>query len=82
MPVKTLMNENIFDYDMTFIETEVINPDRTDKESYLKRTPVLKKLSDLHLLFLIRRDKENCDRIMEMIKQHEDMAEIINQKTK
>jgi hypothetical protein len=76
------MNENIFDYDMTFIETEVINPDRTDKESYLKRTPVLKKLSDLHLLFLIRRDKENCDRIMEMIKQHEDMAEIINQKTK
>jgi hypothetical protein len=67
---------------MTFIETEVINPDRTDKESYLKRTPVLKKLSDLHLLFLIRRDKENCDRIMEMIKQHEDMAEIINQKTK
>ena len=76
------MNENIFDYDMTFIETEVINPDRTDKESYLKRTPVLKKLSDLHLLFLIRRDKENCDRIMEMIKQHKDMAEIINQKTK
>jgi len=76
------MNENIFDYDMTFIETEVINPDRTDKESYLKRTPVLKKLSDLHLLFLIRRDKENCDRIMEMIKQHEDMADIINQKTK
>jgi hypothetical protein len=76
------MNENIFDYDMTFIETEVINPDRTDKESYLKRTPVLKKLSDLHLLFLIRRDKENCDRIMEVIKQHEDMAEIINQKTK
>jgi hypothetical protein len=76
------MNKNIFDYDMTFIETEVINPDRTDKESYLKRTPVLKKLSDLHLLFLIRRDKENCDRIMEMIKQHEDMAEIINQKTK
>ena len=76
------MNENIFDYDMTFIETEVINPDRTDKESYLKRTPVLKKLSDLHLLFLIRRDKENCDRIMEMIKQQEDMADIINQKTK
>ena len=76
------MNENIFDYDMTFIEIEVINPDRTDKESYLKRTPVLKKLSDLHLLFLIRRDKENCDRIMEVIKQHEDMAEIINQKTK
>ena len=76
------MNENIFDYDMTFIEIEVINPDRTDKESYLKRTPMLKKLSELHLLFLIRRDKKNCDRIMEVIKQHEDMAEIINQKTK
>jgi exopolysaccharide biosynthesis predicted pyruvyltransferase EpsI len=71
------MNENIFDYNLTNLEREVITPCNPDEVSYLFETPKIKKLSDLQLLFMMRRDKENCDRIIEIIKHHEDLVESI-----
>jgi hypothetical protein len=65
------MNENIFDYNLTNLEREVITPCNPVE------TPKIKKLSDLQLLFIMRRDKENCDRIIEIIKHHEDLVESI-----
>ncbi len=69
------MNENIFDYELTDIEGEILNPAYNDENTYLIFTLNLKRLSDLHLLFLIRRDKKNGERIMDIIRNLEDEAE-------
>ena len=64
--------ECIFDYDLNVIECEVLNPAHNTKTLYLLFTSKEKILSDLHLLFLIRRDRENCERIREMFRDYEE----------
>lgn len=64
--------ENIFDYDMDVMESEVFNLTHNNKTSYLLFTAPVQILSDLHLLFLIRKDRENRNRIMNMLRHCEE----------
>ena len=62
------MIENIFDYDPDVLEIEVLKPGYGDKASYLQFTPLEKVQSDLHFLFLIRKDRDGCKRIMNKLR--------------
>ena len=53
--------ENVFEYDLTGLELEVLGLRSNDETSYLLSNGSPKILSDLHLLFLMRNDKANCD---------------------
>jgi len=64
--------ENIFDYDLNDLECEVLNLPYNNETSYLLFTSPQKILSDLHLLFLVRRDRENRNRIIKMIRHFEE----------
>ena len=63
--------ENVFEYDLTGLELEVLGLRSNDETSYLLSNDSPKILSDLHLLFLMRKDKVNCDLVMEKIKSLE-----------
>lgn len=72
-----LIAESIYDYELSDIEYEVLITDNIDRSSYYRDTSQLKRLSDLHLLFLIRRDKENAERILNLIRNmSESLVEI------
>jgi hypothetical protein len=60
--------ENVFEYDLTGLELEVLGLLSNDETSYLLSNGSPKILSDLHLLFLMRNDKVNGDRVMGKIK--------------
>jgi len=60
--------ENIFDYDLKDLERKVLNLAFNDETSYILFTQPLKILSDLHLLFLIRNDRINRNRIIRNFK--------------
>ncbi len=66
------MIENVFEHNLNDLEIEVLNLFSVEETSYLRYTEPLKILIDLHLLFLMRCDKKNCDRIMNMIRNYED----------
>jgi len=66
--------ENIFDYELNELERTALNLRYTEKDLYLMLTPYLKRLVDLHLLFLLRRDKGNRMRIMNILMRFEDKA--------
>lgn len=60
--------ENNFDYDLNDAEHEDLTQAYSDESSSLLFTQPLKKLSDLHLMFLIHSDIENCNIVMDAIK--------------
>lgn len=62
--------DNIFDYDLKDIEHEVLNLAYDDEVSYLLFTLPYKILCDLHLLFLVRKDKKNRNRIIDQIRHY------------
>ena len=66
--------ETIFNYDLNDLEREVLAIDSDDEATYIQNSPAIKKLSDLHLLFLMRKDKENRERTIEVIKRLDDLA--------
>ncbi len=66
------MEENIFNYSLSELEQETLNLPYSDETSYLLFTTPLEILCDLHLLFLMRRDKVNSDRVINMIKLFEE----------
>lgn len=66
------IKENIFDYNLSFGELELLNVTTYDEASYLQKTTPQKILSDLHLLFLIRKDEENYNRVLDKITNLED----------
>jgi len=67
------MIENVFKYNLSELENETLNLLYSDEASYLMFTPLLEVLNDLHLLFLIRMDRVNCDRIMNRIMRCEEV---------
>jgi len=67
------IKENIFNYNMSELEYETLNLPYENEVLYLAFTPLFERLSDLHLLFLMRRDKPNGNRIMNMIKLIEEV---------
>jgi hypothetical protein len=71
--MRTDMNENVFKYNLSELENETLNLLYSDEASYLMFTPPLEVLNDLHLLFLIRMDRVNCDRIMNRIMSCEEV---------
>jgi hypothetical protein len=56
--------ETIFDYQLTDLEQKAFGKRLNNKGSYLKSITPSERLSDLHLLFLIRGDRENRERII------------------
>ena len=68
------IKENIFDYNLSFGELELLNVTTQDEASYLQATTPQKILSDLHLLFLIRKDEENYNRVLDKITNLEEWA--------
>ncbi len=66
--------ENAFAYDLSAIEKEALGLTYSDKITYLKFSEPQKILSDLHLLFLMRNDKDNYERIKGKIAILEDWA--------
>ena len=66
--------ENVFIYDLNDKEREVLELTAETEPSYLLLTPPLKILSDLHLLFLLRGDDQNRERIMNIIRHSEGLG--------
>ena len=60
--------ECIFDYHLNELELELLNPVHYNKTSYLKVTSPVKILRDLHLFFSMRKDRDGCYRIMDMVR--------------
>ncbi len=65
----TIFSETVFDYDITKTERTMLNVQCFDNVSYFQDTSYQKRLSDLHFLFLIRKDVYNRSRILNLIKQ-------------
>ncbi len=61
-------SETVFNYELTELEYDILKLNNTEQNSYIQETPPQKRLSDLHLLFLLRKDKANYDRILDKIR--------------
>ncbi len=66
--------ENVFAYDLSALEKEALGLSDTNEITYLLFTDPQKILSDLHLLFLMRKDKANYERLKDKILIYDDWA--------
>jgi len=57
------MEKTVFDYKIKLDELKCIYIKQTTKEEYLENTTTKKKLQDLYVLFKIRNDKKNANKI-------------------
>jgi hypothetical protein len=62
------MMETIFDYELTDLERNVFGWKIIAKSFYIESTTAFERLSDLHLLFLIRGDRPSRERIINKLK--------------
>jgi len=76
-----IFTETIFDHNLTFAEREILQINFFDEISYIQNTTYTKRLSDLHFLFLIRRDHSNRLRIIDSIRRldSQDKVEVFSE---
>ena len=61
--------KTIFDYLITSSELDYLRVKSRSKEEYLEGINDYRRLSDLFVLFRLRGDKENADKIMQEMKR-------------
>ncbi len=62
------VTETIYNHKPSDHELSIFKLHNIEEDSYLRKTSRLKRLSDLHLLFLIRNDEENRNKVLHKIK--------------